>query len=246
MDITSNNIKEYKSNTGESDGGVISDIEIDSQDNNLFPDIESDEAKAGGIKYRKIFRKNCHESLDWENVISWIKSQPINAKLSIGLGVNHKDDNDPEQGNMSPLSSESVIAISSDDSDNRQVIIVGEDTSGNSQTEVLTLKDTTEIVGLKVFSELHAVYVESIDNSRTITIKQGQDGEVVGVINPDKKISFLWFDDTDIDSKPKGIRHGDIPAGDSIGLWYRLTWPANTEAVPGNSIQVASESEVEH
>lgn len=246
MDIKSNNIKEYKSNIGESEGGVISEIEINSPDNNLFPDIESDEAKAGGVKYRKIFRKNCHESLNWENVISWIRSQPINAKLSIGLGLNHGDDNDPEQGNISPLDSESVITIISDGSDNRQVTIVGEDTSGNKQTEVLNLKDTTEIVGSKVFSELHAVYVESINSSRTITIKQESEGEVIGIINPDKKISFLWFENSDIDSKSKGIRHGDIPASDSFGLWYRLTWPVNTEAVPGNSIQVASESEVEH
>lgn len=243
MEITQDNIKEYKSDIGESEGGAISNIEI-TQDNDLFPNITSDEAKKGGVRYRKIFRKNCHESLDWENVISWIKAKPANTKLSIGLGVNHKDDNDPEQGNMSPLNSESIIAINSDGPDNRHVVLVGEDASGKSQTEVLALKDNTEIVGSKVFSELFAVYVELTDDLRIITIKQGADGEMVGQVNPNKKISFLWLEDDNIDSKPKGIRHGNIPAGDSLGLWYRLTWPTDTQASPGNSIQVASESEV--
>lgn len=245
MDITLNNIKEYKSEIGESEGGVMSEIEIKSPDDTLFPDIESDEAKTGGFKYRKIFRKNCHKSLDWQNVVSWVKSQPINAKLSIGLGLNHKSDDDPDQGNMSPLSSESIIAISSDGPDKRHVVIVGEDSSGKSQTEVLVLNNTAEVSGSKVFSELHAVYVESTDKIRTVVIKQGQDGDLRGSINPGKKISFLWFEGGDIDTKSKGIRHGNIPAGDCLGLWYRLAWPAETEAVSGNSIQVASESEVE-
>ncbi|OQB16958.1 MAG: hypothetical protein BWY14_01280 [Parcubacteria group bacterium ADurb.Bin192] len=245
MDITPNNIKEYRSEIGESEGGIMSDIEITSPDDALFPDIESDEAKSGGFKYRKIFRKNCHKSIDWKNVISWIKSQPTNAKLSVGLGLNHKDDDDPDQGNMSALNSESAIAISSDGPDKRHVVIVGEDASGENQTEVLVLNDTAEVLGSKIFSELHAVYVESVDKTRTVIIKQGQDSDLLGSINPGKKISFLWFEDDEIDSKAKGIRHGNIHAGDCLGLWYRLAWPAETEAVSGNSIQVASESEVE-
>jgi hypothetical protein len=245
MDIKSHNIKEYMSEIGESEGGVMSDVEITSPDHALFPDIESNEAKSGGLKYRKIFRKNCHKSLDWKNVVSWIKSQPTNVKLSVGLGLNHKDDDDPDQGNMSALSSESVIAISSDGPDKRHVVIVGEDASGKNQTEVLVLNGTAEVSGLKVFSELHAVYVESVDKTRTVIIKQGQDGDLLGSINPSKKISFLWFENDEIDSKTKGIRHGNIHAGDCLGLWYRLAWPSETEAISGNSIQVASESEVE-
>jgi hypothetical protein len=62
---------------------------VDNTDNNLFTDITGDEASAGGTEYRKIFRKNNHGSLSWQNVVSWLQSQPTNSALSFGFGVDH-------------------------------------------------------------------------------------------------------------------------------------------------------------
>ncbi len=139
MAIVSADLKEYKSNATLSDGQDISATEVvDNVDNNLFTDITGDEAAAGGTEYRKVFRKNTHGSLTWQNVVSWLQSQPTNAALSFGYGINHTDDADGAQGNMTPFGANAVAAIISDGADTRQVTIVGEDASGNRQQETLS------------------------------------------------------------------------------------------------------------
>jgi len=143
--ITPTDLKQYKSSNPNSDGGEISDVEVvNGESNNLFADIES---KLAGTAYRKVFRKNTHKSLTWQNVRSWIVSQPKNALLSFGLSINHVDADSGDEGNMSPLEGNSVIAISSDGDDDRKLVLVGEDTDGNHQTEVLNLNGDTDVVG---------------------------------------------------------------------------------------------------
>ena len=71
MAIISADLKEYESNSANSDGGEITAVEVvDNTDNNLFTDITGDEAAAGGTEYRKSFRKNTHGSLSWQNVVT--------------------------------------------------------------------------------------------------------------------------------------------------------------------------------
>ncbi len=256
MAIVSGDLKEYKSNSANSDGGDITATEVvDNTDNNLFSDITGDEAAAGGTEYRKAFRKNTHGSLDWQNVVTWLQSQPTNAALSFGFGINHADDADGAQGNMSAFSANAVVAIVSDGADTRQVTIVGEDASGNRQQEVLTLNGTTEVVGALTFSKLYGAYAASLSGSRIVTIRQGSGGTTRGTIGVNKKISFIWYgrrysggspvdaEGGNMASKAAGMEHGDITAAGNFGLWYRLTWPAGAGAVTANSTQVKSEGD---
>jgi len=256
MAIVSGDLKEYKSNSTDSDGGAITATEVvDNTDNNLFSDITGDEAAAGGTEYRKAFRKNTHGSLDWQNVVTWLQSQPTNAALSFGFGIDHADDADGAQGNMSAFSANAVVAVVSDGADTRQVTIVGEDASGNRQQEVLTLNGTTEVVGALTFSKLYGAYVASLSGSRIVTIRQGSGGTTRGTIGVNKKISFIWYgrrysggspvdaEGGNMASKAAGMEHGDIAAGANFGLWYRLTWPAGAGAVTANSTQVKSEGD---
>ncbi len=256
MAIVSADLKEYKSNSANSDGGDITATEVvDNTDNNLFSDITGDEAAAGGTEYRKSFRKNTHGSLDWQNVVTWLQSQPTNAALSFGFGINHADDADGAQGNMSAFSANAVVAIVSDGADTRQVTIVGEDASGNRQQEVLTLNGTTEVVGALTFSKLYGAYAASLSGSRIVTIRQGSGGTTRGTIGVNKKISFIWYgrrysggspvdaEGGNMASKPVGMKHGNIAAAGNFGIWYRLTWPTSAGAVTANSTQVKSEGD---
>ncbi len=231
--ITPTDLKQYKSSNPNSDGGGISDVEVvNGESNNLFADIES---KLAGTAYRKVFRKNTHKSLTWQNVRSWIVSQPKNALLSFGLSVNHVDADSGDEGNMSPLEGNSVIAIRSDGEDDRKLVLIGEDTDGNHQTEVLNLTGDTDVVGSKVFSKLYGAYVHKISESRTIAIKQGE--VIRGNILPATGSSFLWMN---ADSEEDAMKHGDIDPDESFGLWYRLTWPDGVGAVSANSVWVES------
>ena len=256
MPIVSGDLKEFKSSNTSSDGGDISATEVvDNTDNNLFTDITGDEAAAGGTEYRKIFRKNNHGSLTWQNVVSWLQSQPTNAALSFGFGLNSTDDTDGAQGNMSAFGANAVVAIVSDGADTRQVTIVGEDASGNRQSETLTLNGTTEVVGSFTFSKLYGASVASLSASRIVTIRQGSGGTTRGTIGVNKKISFIWYgkrysggsvvnaEGGDMASKAAGMKHGDIAAAGNFGLWYRITWPAGAGAVTANSTQVKSEGD---
>lgn len=256
MAIVSADLKEYKSNSTDSDGGAITATEVvDNTDNNLFSDITGDEAAAGGTEYRKAFRKNTHGTLTWQNVVTWLQSQPTNAALSFGFGIDHADDADGAQGNMSAFSANAVVAVVSDGADTRQVTVVGEDASGNRQQEVLTLNGTTEVVGSLTFSKLYGAYVASLSASRIVTIRQGSGGTTRGTIGINKKISFIWYgrrysggspvdaEGGNMASKAAGMEHGNIAAGANFGLWYRLTWPAGAGAVTANSTQVKSEGD---
>src|SRR3990167_1306583 len=121
MAIVSADLKEYESNSANSDGGEITAVEVvDNVDNNLFTDITGDEAAAGGTEYRKSFRKDTHGSLSWQNVVTWLQSQPTNAALSFGFGIDHADDVDGAQGNMSAFSANAVVAVVSDGADTRR------------------------------------------------------------------------------------------------------------------------------
>lgn len=256
MAITSADLKEYKSSNTSSDGGDITATEVvDNTDNNLFTDITGDEAAAGGTEYRKIFRKNNHGALTWENVVSWLLSQPTNAALSFGFGLNSTDDTDGAQGNMTAFGANAVVAIVSDGADTRQVTIVGEDASGNRQSETLTLNGTTEVVGSLMFSKLYGAYVASLSGSRIVTIKQGSGGTTRGTIGVNKKISFIWYgkkytgaslgnaEGGDMASKAAGMKNGNVAPAANFGLWYRLTWPTSAGAVTANSTQVKSEGD---
>ena len=233
--ITPTDLKGYRSSNPDSDGGTISDQEIiDGEKNNLFADIETESA---GTVYRKTFRKNTNPTLAWKNVRTWIASQPQNAHLSLGLSINDTGADNGEEGNMSPLKKNSVIAVISSGDDDRKITLIGEDVYGDHQTEVLTLNGNAEVAGSKVFSKLYGAYVYEISKSHSVTVRQGSNGESLGSIMPNTGSSFLWTDTE--------MSHGDIEPGASIGLWYRLTWPDGAGAVNANSVLVNFECDKE-
>jgi hypothetical protein len=253
MRITQNYIKEYQSNLGESEGGAISNIQIRSgQKNNLFPDIAGTfEENIGRVLHRKIFRTNEHPTQVWKNVVTWIESQPVGALISIGFGLDREDDNDPGQGGMHPLKSDStIIAVSSDHHDIRRVVIVGEDSSGERIVEKLDLHGKKEIESIFIFSRIYAVYVHEANPKGYISISRGCDGEYIGSISCGQTIIFVWYEHNmrngDMNSKKTGMKHGDICPGENFALWYRLEWPSYSKRVNNNSIKIKSESEVEH
>lgn len=91
MAIVSTDIKYYKSDGTDSAGGAISATEVvDNTLNNLFDDVSGDEAAAGLVDYRKIFAKNEHASLTWQDVKVWISSLTTSAddEIDVSLSTN--------------------------------------------------------------------------------------------------------------------------------------------------------------
>jgi hypothetical protein len=172
------------------------------------------------------------------------------------LGIDSADDNDPAQGNMVAMSASTQIALVSSGSDTRVVTLKGLDANGNPITQNVTLNGTTEVLSASTFSKLYLAYVDSLNSSNTITIKQGSEGSTLGTIGPNKKVSFLWFGkkvDTnnqivnaeggDVASYDTGIKIGDISAGGYFGIWVRLMVPAGASAVGNNTTFIQSRGE---
>lgn len=242
MPVASTDIHTYKSVNADSDGGAI-DLarEITSAvDNNLFPDITGTEQLAGGTRYRKIFRRNQHATLAWLAVKTWIATQPTNATVSIGVGIDHADDNLGTQGNMTAFSASAVVALISDGADTRVCTVLGETGAGVYQTENITLTGAVEVLGLLTFAKVYAVYAASESGTRTVTVRQGAGGTARGTIGINTKICFLWRTGADIDTEAEGNRAGDIAVSGNFGVWLRKTWVAGAVAGTGFSTTITS------
>jgi hypothetical protein len=236
MPIASSDIKNYKSTLTDSDGGAIDLARpfISGVDNNIFPDITAAEALTGGTRYRKYFKRNEHSTDAWSDVRSYIRQQPANAVVSIGVGIDHADDREGDQGNMTAFTATAAVAVVSDGADARQVTILGEDASGNRQTSNLTLNGTTEVnSGATTYSKVYHVFAASEDASRTITVRQGAGGTTRGTIGANRKICFLWRTGTDIDSMTEGYKRGNIAASGNFAVWIRKVWSAGVTAGSG-------------
>lgn len=251
-------ISSISSNVITLDSGLINGYAVDTpvaKKNALFPDVTAQQANDGLTVYRKFFRKNANASLTWTSVKMWLAKQFSNSAISVGFGLDHADDADGAQGNMSALSASSTIAAVSDGTDTRVITVIGEDTSGNRQTENITLNGTTEVVGSLTFSKVYAVYVASLDAARTVTIKQGSGGATRGTIGPNKKICWLWFgkkasgasivdaEGGDIPTDATAIKAGDIVAGGNIPIWVRMMVPTGVGAVANNTAFVKIQGE---
>lgn len=240
MPIAATDIHFYKSIQTDSDGGAIDlSREItDGVDNNVWPDITGAEQISGGTRYRKIYVRNQHATLSWLDVRDWISAQPSNATLSVGVGVNHTDDNIGAQGNMTAFSASALAAVISDGADTRVVTVIGETAAGVYQTENITLNGAVEVVGALTFGKVYAAYAASESATRTVTLRQGAGGTARGSIPPNEKITFLWRTGTDLDSESDGFRHGTIAVSGNAVIWLRKVWPANAVAGMGFSPQI--------
>lgn len=91
--ILSTDLKQFlsggagNSNPNLSFGGIISSTAVvDNTDNNLFADVDGTEAAAGSTKYRGIYYKNDHASLELINARIFIATQTTSTDDSVEIG----------------------------------------------------------------------------------------------------------------------------------------------------------------
>lgn len=241
MPISPQDLKEYKSSQANSDGGSI-DLarKIPSGGiDNLWSDITSVQAAAGGTDYRKAFRRN-ESALTWSAVRSWLLQQPQGPVVSVGIGAPGSADATGVQGNMTALSGPSRIFLVSDGADTRMATVIGEDNSGNRLVETVTLTSATPVGTVATFGKVYAVQLSATDPSRTVTVTEGSGGPTRGVIGPTFITCWLWRS-TDLLSSSQAYQHGDIPAGSSFSLWFRRVWAPGIGSVQGTNETTRSE-----
>lgn len=232
MPIVTGDLEYYKSNGTNSTGGTITATAItDNTLNNLFDDVSADEADSGATEYRKIFIKNNHGTLTWQDVVFWRSgaTDSTDDEISLGIGSSADDDGSNE---LTAFGANAVVSLESDGADTRNVTLVGEDAAGARQTETVALTGTTPVLSSGTFSKLYLVYPASSDGSRTITIKQGSGGTTRGTIGPSKLSAILYQNPT---TKPDGFELGDIAAAGSYGLWLKRVVTAGAAAYTNNS-----------
>ena len=223
--------------------------------NALFPDVTAQQANDGLIVFRKFFRSNANTTLTWSAVRVWLSRQFTNAAISVGFGLNHADDADGNQGNMTAFDANAVVAVISDGVDTRVVTIVGEDAGGVRQTQTLTLNGATEVAGTLTFSRLYLASISALDASRIVTIRQGAGGATRGIIGANRMVSFLWFgrrasagtivnaEGGDIPTDVAGLRAGDVVAGGNVPVWARMTVPTGASASANNTAHIQMRGE---
>lgn len=241
MPVALGDVLEYTSAASGSTGGAITGSTITSAvKNNVEPDVLDAARIAGGVDYRKTFWKNNNGSDPVQVPILWTPVDPTNMTLAIGLGVNSSNDADPGQGNMTAWSSTGHVALVSDTAgDVRVATIFGMDNSGTPVpvTETVTLNGLTEVLSVAIYSKVWAVFLSASDAGKIVTVKQGSGGTTRGTIGHSKVACWIWV--TSPTSLGAGIALVDLPAGQSYGVWRKLTWVAAAGAVRPNSQTVS-------
>lgn len=90
MAILSEQLKFYKSSSGEGLGGSITGTEIISGDpTNLFDNVSSSESTLGDVEYRCLFIQNKNSTVDLLNAKVFILSNTtsLDTRIEIGLGT---------------------------------------------------------------------------------------------------------------------------------------------------------------
>lgn len=218
MPIVTSDLEMYTSSATDSTGGTITGTAItDNVLNNLFDDITAGEAETGQTDYRKVFAKNNHGSLSWLAVQFWRSVNTTSADDEISLGIGTSDDDDGSNV-LSAMTGNARIALISDGADTRPVTLVGEDVSGNRQTESVTLTNGVEVLSVGTYSKLYLASVASTSASRIVTVKQGSGGSTRGTIGLNKYSAILYLNPT---SATDAFELGNIAAGASQGLWLK-------------------------
>lgn len=245
MGVTGTDLIEYKSlvvDDTDANGGAIDTTAVvtSGSDNNLFPDVTSDEATTGITRYRKCFRKNTNATSTWLIPVTWIVQQPTNCTLYMGVGINHADDTRGALSELGSWSGSAVVAAVSSGSDSRTLTIYGEDSASVYATENVVLNGTVEVLSTTIFSRVYCVFVSAMSGTNTITIKEGSGGTSRGTIGINGKLctQFVTWN-----MKSLGIQHGDIVAGNLLGLWYKLVVPPGAGYVSGNVYTTKTEGE---
>jgi len=243
MPISPSELKEYKSANTNSDGGAIDLTRLipSGGPNNLWPDITSVMAAAGGTDYRKVFRRNeSAMGLTWSAVRSWIQQQPQNVTVSVGIGAASASDNDATQGNMTALGAPAQVYLASDGTDVRTATVLGDDGLGNHIAENVVLVSATPVHTVATFTKMYAVQMSATDAARTVTVREGSGGPIRGTIGPNKITCWLWRAQ-DLITSATAYTHGDIAVNSSFALWFRRAWNAGISSVLGTADIVRSD-----
>lgn len=242
MPVASSDISHLQSVSAGSSGGAVSGSTITSGvKNNVWTDVTDVERVAGGVEYRKTFFKNNHATDSALKPVIYFPVAPASSTLVLGFGINDAADDDPLQGNMTAWSANAIPFIESDGADTRNVTVVGMDNAGTPLPVAVTvaLNGTAPVSLVTTFSKVFGFYVASTSASRTVIIKQGSGGTTRGTIGLNRKVSWLWVSAGT--AKASGLTYVDLPAGQTIGVWRKLTWIAGAAAVRPNSLTVQFE-----
>lgn len=244
MPIASSDIALLTSSVAGSAGGAVSATGVTSGvNNNIWPDITDAERLAGGERFRKVFWKNNSAVETALKPVLYVPVLPVGCTVGIGLGLNHAEDADAAQGNMSALGATTSLALVSNGADVRTATIYGLDNSGTPApvTATIALAGASEVVTAGVWTSIYAVYLSASDAARSVVIKQGAGGATIGTIGPTKRISWRWI--TGPSSKAAGLRLPDLPATSLYGMWMRSAWSAGAPAVRPDTMTVMLEED---
>jgi len=229
MAIVASDIDFLKSATGTSDGGAESSNEITSGlANDLWPNISDALRTTGGTRYKKFYIKNSNGTETMVQPTVWIAEAPVGLQVYLGRGAGSSNDATNTQGNMTAFAASAKVALISTGSDGRSATIIGLDTSGDPQQEVVTLTGTTEVLSVGTYSKVWTVYLNTTNGSNTVTVKQGAGGTTRGTIGPTLICCWLWVLAT---SKATGILNPDLLPSTSIPVWCKQTWDAGIGAI---------------
>lgn len=87
MPVTQSDIKFYKTSHGKSLGGGVGNEIVGDILNNLWDDVEPEEAEIGDTEYRCFLVKNNNPTDTWRNVKVWLMSDESPSGVSIDLGL---------------------------------------------------------------------------------------------------------------------------------------------------------------
>lgn len=209
--------------------------------NNVWPNIDSVERLAGGTRPRKTFFLNTHATLEFPVPVLYTPVLPSNAALVVGLGINHAVDDNVLQGNMTAWGAAARPTFISDGADVRVVSCLGLNNAGTPVPilETIALNGAAEVQVASSFTKVWAWWVASASGTRTVLCKQGSGGTTRGTIGPNEIVSWLWV--TAGPTIGAGLQLPDLAAGQSYGVWRRLTWIAGAAVTRPNSLTVKLE-----
>ena len=96
------------------------------------------------------------------------------------------------RASFTQMAAVTTLTYVSDGADVRTVTVIGRDNTGAIVTETVTLNAATPVVGTQAFERIQRLDINSVDGSRTVTIKQTSDSTVIGVVPPNE-IGFCMF-----------------------------------------------------
>jgi hypothetical protein len=124
------------------------------------------------------------------------------------------------------FSAPAKVALVSDGADTRDVDVIGL-VSGVPTLETVTLSGTDEVLSTNTFDDAPYALHTTVSASRTVAVKEGTGGTTRGTIGIGTTNCFLWITAA---SKSVGLKLAALAAGDTTGIWEKVTWAAAATA----------------